>query len=145
MRLSTLFLSLAPLASAQQYLFPVVTRTVPASVSTEIASQLFALGTSIGASPQYTSALVELQDDCDCEDDPVEYAGELLTATGTPAWFTALPSDLQTFVSSVAAAEASIIQKDSGAGSIKSQPGSLDGLWMYGIAVGAVFVGAMLL
>ena len=144
---STLLLSLAPLAAAQSYLFPVVTRTADAAVSSKIASDLFSYGSSIGGSPAYTSAVVALENDCDCDDpdDPVSLAGDLLTATATPTWFSSLPGDVQTYVQSIASAEASIIQKDSGAGSIRPASGGLGAVWMYGVVAGAVFVGAIIL
>ncbi|MCJ1328042.1 hypothetical protein MMC10_004717 [Thelotrema lepadinum] len=143
----SLLLSLAPLAAAQSYLFPIVTKTVASAVISQINSDVASYSTSVAGSPAYTSAVLELEQQCDCDDpdDPLALAGVLLTATATPSWYTELPGDLQTFVHSVAAAEASIAQKDSGAGSIRPTAGGLEGVWMYGVVVGAVFVGAMIL
>ncbi len=56
-----------------------------------------------------------------------------LTATATPTWFSAIPTPAQSYVQSIASAEASIIQKDSGAdGSLRADQGVIT------MAVGAV-------
>ena len=98
------------------------------------------------AQPAYTSAALELEEAGDDSDSPLDLAEAFLTADATPTWFTQLPSDLQSYVSSIAAAQATIVAQDtSGAESLRPASGGMGQVWMYGAAAGAVFVGAMLL
>ena len=51
----------------------------------------------------------------DAEGNPIGLAVLYFAAETTPAWFTAVPTDLSNYVKSVASADASVIRKDSGA------------------------------
>ncbi|CAF9919886.1 MAG: hypothetical protein GOMPHAMPRED_001911 [Gomphillus americanus] len=70
--------------------------------------------------------------------DPILLAEAFLTATATPTWYTALPSDIQGFVSSVANAEATIAAKDSGAAPNTE-------VWTFGVILAAGAAGMLLL
>lgn len=157
-------LSLLPLAAlgAAQMPFPVMTRSAPQSIIDEISADVSKYVTSLTAQPAYTSAVNELNNDQSIDQDlveqadgnPIVLAEAFLTATATPAWYTALPSDLQvcffssslavllnlvqSFVSSVAAAQATIVAKDSGVAPSKT-------VWAWGAGMVAGLAGIFLL
>ena len=71
---------------------------------------------------------------------PILLGIEFFTATATPAWYTEIPSDLQSYVSSVANAEASICTKVvSGAERLGAR------VTIMGTLLAAAFVGILML
>ena len=145
MKLAALLPVLLPLAAAQAPFPGIATRSLNDAQSSKLVSQISSYVASVIEQPAYTSAVAELEE-VGREDNPIDLALAFVTATATPAWYSDLPSDLQSYVSSIAAAEATFaVQDSSDARSFRPAPGSGGQLWMYGAAAGAVLFGAVLL
>ncbi|KAL2036349.1 hypothetical protein N7G274_010936, partial [Stereocaulon virgatum] len=102
--------ALAAIANAQ-------TTPNPAQVSkavVDLASYFAALTTEPGYSAAAAVLATAIPSDVAAQivNDPVGYVNSVATATAQPTWFTALPTSVQAFYSSVGAAEISIYRKD---------------------------------
>ena len=121
---TSLLLLFVPLVSAQAP-FPVVATALgnPSQIAT-ISSLAADYDASVRGAPAWTSFFSECstlvvpapiatffaEENCDA----VLLAVNFVTATATPDWYSALPSDGQSYVSSIAQAEATIIEKTLG-------------------------------
>ena len=136
-----LFLITLPLLALAQAPFPIMTQTVNSAQKSAISSSVSAYVTSIATQPAYTSASNEMYTATvfpealtafeNANGNPILLAQDFLTATATPAWYTQCPNGVQNYVSSVAAAEATIV---------KNVIGSAGRSWG-GINVGAMLAG----
>ena len=118
-----LILSLLPLAFGQTP-FPIVfnTKSINTAQESSLVSYFFSFGSSLEQQPAFTSfssymaTATGLPDDVSSEfsfvnNNPISLAEDYFTATATPAWYTEIPAPFQSYVSSVANAEASIASK----------------------------------
>ena len=143
---STTHLLLAPVLAAAQ-IFPEATRSGDAAAASSVSADAASLYISLRNQPAFTSladvmyTATGLPPDVynAVSGDPVKLGNLYFEATATPTWLTAVPSDLSNYVQSVASAEASIIRKDSGAGSVR------DKVMVWGICAAAGIVGVALL
>lgn len=113
-------LVLLPLAAAQAP-FQIEQSSYPTAALATVTSVRASYEASLSAQPAFTSFANELCSitvdlpaatafaEAGC--DPIVLAAEYLRATATPFWYSALPNDIQGYVSSVANAEASMLQK----------------------------------
>lgn len=93
------------------------------------------LATATGIPPEWTGSYLF--------NDEVSIINDILT--GSPAWVQALPTDVQSYISSMAAAEASIVNKDTSAG---GRVGRVVDRWVGGLLVAGVIgtvIGAVML
>ena len=112
-----LILSLLPLALGQTP-FPIAFSSANAA---QLSSSLSSYDSSLAQQPAYTSfasymATATVSSDASAEfasasNNPLLLAINFFTATATPAWYTEIPAPFQSYVSSVANAEASIASK----------------------------------
>lgn len=113
-----------PLAYAQTP-FPIAFRTVNSAQASSISSLVSSYAVSLEHQPTFTSLVnymvtatglsqAEINAFYEADNDPVLLANEFFTATATPVWYPELRGDLQSYVSSVANAEASIVAKVAG-------------------------------
>lgn len=125
MRCISLLLAVLPLACAQVP-FPIAFKSINAAQSSALSSLYHSYEVSLVLQPAYTTFAVYMAEatnlPIDAEvafesagNDPVSLADSFFTATATPAWYTEIPNDLQSYVSSVANAEASITAQVVGA------------------------------
>jgi len=117
----SLILALLPLAYAQTP-FPIAFKTANSAQLSTISSSVSSYISSVVQQPAYTtfSAYMATATDLSPDEqdafneadyDPVLLAEEFFTATATPVWYTEIPSNLQSYVSSIANSEASIAAK----------------------------------
>jgi hypothetical protein len=149
-----LILSLLPLAFGQTP-FPILfsTKTINTAQQSSFVSAIISYVSSLEQQPTYTSffsymaTATGLPDDVSSEFSSVSYnplslAEDYFTATATPAWYTEITSPLQSYVSSVASGEASIVSKivnGSGAGRVEAK------VAVMGSLLAAMLVGMLLL
>ncbi|MCJ1392940.1 hypothetical protein MMC18_005812 [Xylographa bjoerkii] len=119
MRFYALAALVLPLASAQTP-FPIAGSLIPVTMTATLIAQESSYASSVAAQPSYTSfansicsatvdeAAATFFAEASC--DPFNLANAFFTATATPAWYTQLPSNVQSYVSSLANAEATIVQ-----------------------------------
>jgi hypothetical protein len=140
---------LLPFALAQAP-FPIGTKTdFPSSVATKISSDFSSYFSSVHAESAWSSLVPVMQTATGLPDDqyrsaagdPAGLGYMFFTATATPTWYPALPSNLQSFVSSVAAAQASIVNQDAGSGA----EGAHGRVVVWGAVLAAGIVGLALL
>ncbi len=122
----SLLLTLLPLAYAQTP-FPIAFKTVNAAQGSSLSSLASSYALSVEQQPAFTTfagymatATGLSQDELDAfnaaNNNPIILAGAFFTATATPAWYTEIPGNLQSYVSSIANAEASIAIQVAGEG-----------------------------
>ena len=148
-----LILSLLPLAFGQTP-FPILfsTKTINTAQQSSFISAIISYVSSLEQQPTYTSfasymaTATGLPDDVSSEFSSVSYnplslAEDYFAATATPAWYTEITSPLQSYVSSVASADASIATKiiGSGAGRVEAK------VAVMGSLLAAMLVGMLLL
>jgi hypothetical protein len=115
----SLIVALLPLAYAQTP-FPIAFKTVNSAQASSISSLASSYAKSAEQQPPFTTLAEYMatatdlsQDELDAfnnaDNNPIFLGGDFLTATATPVWYTQIPSNLQSYVSSVANSEASII------------------------------------
>jgi hypothetical protein len=120
----SLVLALLPLAYAQTP-FPIAFKTVNPAQSSSISSLASSYIISVEQQPAFTTfssymaAATGLSQDelnafIEADNNPILLANEFFTATATPVWYTEIPSNLQSYVSSIANSEASIIAQVAG-------------------------------
>jgi hypothetical protein len=120
----SLILALLPLAYAQTP-FPIAFKTVNSAQASSISSLASSYAISVEQQPAFTTFSAYMatatglsQDGSDAFNEadynPILLANEFFTATATPAWYTEIPSSLQSYVSSVANSEASIVARVAG-------------------------------
>ena len=143
-----LILSLLPLAFGQTP-FPIAFKTV--SNAAQFSSALSSYDSSLEQQPAFTSfaefmATAIVPSDAAAEfalvtNNPILLAGDFFGATATPAWYSEIPSPLQSYVNSVASADASIASKvlGGGAGRVEAK------VAVMGSLLAAMFVGMLLL
>jgi hypothetical protein len=143
-----LILSLLPLAFGQTF----NTKNINAAQQSSLSSAFASYGSSLGLQPAYASFALYMATATGLPDDvssefssvgfnPVSLVADYLTATATPAWYTEITSPLQSYVSSVASADASIATKiiGSGAGRVEAK------VAVMGSLLAAMLVGILLL
>ena len=91
----------------------------------------------------FATAIATVTDDIgivECTNEPFSDMASALNSiiTGTPTWLSPMPSDVQSFIRSVATAEASIINKDANAGARVDAVLKAGTAAVVGIAVGVV-------
>ena len=143
-----LILSLLPLAFGQTP-FPIAFKTL--SNTAQLSSALSSYDASLEQEPAFTSfaafmATATVSSDASVEfasadNNPVLLAADFFAATATPAWYSEIPSPLQSYVNSVASADASIASKvlGGGAGRVEAK------VAVMGSLLAAMFVGMLLL
>jgi hypothetical protein len=149
----TLILSLLPLAFGQTP-FPIAfnTKSLNAAQSSSGSSLILGYISSLEAQPAYTSfaefmsTATAVGPDASAAfssvgNDPFLLAVDFLAATATPAWYTEIPSPLQSYVNSIANADASIISKVVGGGAERVEAK----VAVMGSLLAAMFVGMLLL
>jgi len=143
-----LILSLLPPAFGQTP-FPVAFQSGNLA---QLTSAYSSLASSLAQQPAYTSlatfmaTATGLTPNVSAEfaavgNNPVLLAVDFFTATATPAWYTQIPSPLQSYVSSVASAEASIASKIVSGGEKRVEAK----VAVMGSLLAAMFVGMVLL
>ena len=101
---------------------PEPTTSISDKQASKVLSDLEAYQTSLQAQPAYSDALSVLataipsSDLAAIEADYTGYFHSLATAVTPPSWYTALPTSYRQYISSIDAAENSIISKDIGGG-----------------------------
>jgi len=152
-----LFASLValPLALAQAP-FPIAFSSYPAAEVTSAIYQWEIYAESIYTQPQYTTFVEECAsviqtmaadiaiDVGDLGCDPDNMASAFFAASATPAWYTALPGELQGYVSSIAHAEATILAKAVGV-NLSGSEKVFGNVHIMGAVLAAVFVGMLAL
>ncbi|MCJ1251884.1 hypothetical protein MMC30_009122 [Trapelia coarctata] len=114
--LAAALLSVASVTSANN----IATISVNPSQSSKIQADASSYFSSLYAQPQWTSVISVLATglpESEIESitaDPANFFVLLATATALPPAYKSLPSDVQSYLSSVGAAEASIVNKDTG-------------------------------
>jgi hypothetical protein len=117
----SLILALLPLAYAQTP-FPIAFKSANSAQISSISSLVSSYLVSVVQQPAFTTFEAYMatatglsQDEQDAfdeaDDNPILLADEFFSATATPAWYTQIPSDLQSYVSSIANSEASLAAK----------------------------------
>lgn len=129
------------LTTAQTPASPAYPTTLTPAQQTRAAKDLVAYQSSIALQPEFTSILEALQSAIpesvldQMETDPSDYLQSIITGTAQPSWYSAIPTSYQNYLSSVGAAEASIISKDAEGPAPTKAPGAK-------VVVAALAVGA---
>ncbi len=115
----SLVLALLPLAYAQTP-FPIAFKTGNAAQASSASSLASSYALSVEQQPAFTTFAASMAQATglteneqvafnNADNNPILLANAFFTATATPAWYTEVPSNLQSYVSSIANAEASIV------------------------------------